>query len=102
MRQYGRMKQNVGRKKSVALQSSASELLSERRGPLPVWVRGPKRGLELYSGCSRAKLYQWAAEGRIRSVSIREPGRIRGCRLFHLQSILDFIEQHSEHKGGRP
>ncbi len=77
------------------LSLSATELLSERRGPLPVWVRGPARGLEFFSSTSRAKLYQWAAEGKIHSVSIREPGRIRGCRLFHLQSILDFIEKHS-------
>ena len=27
----------------------------------------------------------------IKSVSIREPGKIRGVRLFNLQSILDFI-----------
>jgi hypothetical protein len=29
----------------------------------------------------------------IRSVSIREPGRIKGVRLFHLDSILAFIER---------
>jgi hypothetical protein len=51
------------------------------------------RGHEFYSGCSRAKLYEWAAKGFIRSVSIREPGRIKGVRLFHLASILAFIER---------
>jgi hypothetical protein len=50
----------------------------------------------LYTSCSRAKLYQWAAEGKIRSVSIRQPGRVRGCRLFHLGSILEFIERQSQ------
>jgi hypothetical protein len=54
--------------------------------------------LEFYSSCSRAKLYQWAGEGKIKSVSIREPGKIRGCRLFHLQSILDFIEKNSNER----
>jgi hypothetical protein len=86
------MSANIVRKKSAGLKPSATELLAERQGSRPVWVRGPARGREFYSSCSRAKLYQWAAEGKIRSVSIREPGRIRGCRLFHLQSILDFIE----------
>lgn len=89
------MKRNVVGQSSAGLRPTATQLLIERQGPLPVWVRGPARGPEFYSSCSRAKLYQWASEGKIRSVSIREPGRIRGCRLFHLQSILDFIEQNS-------
>ncbi len=92
------MSEHIVRKNSGGLRPTAAELLTERQGPRPVWVRGPARGLEFYSSCSRAKLYQWAAEGKIRSVSIREPGRVRGCRLFHLQSILDFIEQNS-HEG---
>jgi hypothetical protein len=66
--------------------------LAEREGVLPVWVRAPKRGHEFYSGCSRPKLYEWAGKNYIRSVSIREPGRIKGVRLFHLASILAFIE----------
>jgi hypothetical protein len=70
----------------------AALLAAERDGNLPVWVRAPKYGHEFFSGCSRAKLYEWAAKGFIRSVSIREPGRIKGVRLFHLASILNFIE----------
>ena len=89
------MKRNVVGQSSAGLRPTAPQLQVERQGPRPVWVRGPARGLEFYSSCSRAKLYQWAAEGKIRSVSIREPGRIRGCRLFHLDSILAFIEQNS-------
>jgi hypothetical protein len=71
----------------------AAQFMADRNGDLPVWVRAPKRGHEFYSGCSRAKLYEWAAKSFIRSVSIREPGRIKGVRLFHLASILAFIEQ---------
>jgi hypothetical protein len=74
----------------------AAQLAAERDGNLPVWVRAPKYGHELFSGCSRAKLYEWAAKGFIRSVSIREPGRIKGVRLFHLASILNFIERCEE------
>jgi hypothetical protein len=73
--------------------SRAAQLAAERDGHLPVWVRAPKYGHEFYSGCSRPKLYEWAAKGFIRSVSIREPGRIKGVRLFHLASILAFIER---------
>ena len=74
-------------------QSRAAQFISDREGNLPVWVRAPKRGHEFYTGCSRPKLYEWAAKGFIRSVSIREPGRVKGVRLFHLASIFAFIER---------
>jgi hypothetical protein len=73
--------------------SRAQHLMAERQGALPVWIRAPKTGQEFFSGCSRAKLYDWASKGFIRSVSIREPGQVKGCRLFHLQSLLSFIER---------
>jgi hypothetical protein len=73
------------------LSTTAAELQAERDGFLPVWIRSPKSGPEHYSGFTRAKLYQLAGERRIRSVSIREPGQVKGVRLFHLASVLDFI-----------
>ena len=78
---------------SRSLAPSAAQIMSDRDGSLPVWVRAPKRGHEFYSGCTRPKLYEWAGKGFIRSVSIREPGKIKGVRLFHLASILGFIER---------
>ena len=78
---------------SRSLAPSAAQIMSDRDGSLPVWVRAPKRGHEFYSGCTRPKLYEWAGKGFIRSVSIREPGKIKGVRLFHLPSILGFIER---------
>jgi len=78
---------------SRSLAPSAAQIMSDRDGSLPVWVRAPKRGHEFYSGCTRPKLYEWAGKGFIRSVSIREPGKIKGVRLFHLASILSFIER---------
>ena len=76
----------------------AETLLNDRLGSIPVWIRAPKTGAETYTGLTRSYLYQAAAQGLIRTVSIREPGKERGCRLFHLQSILAFIEKH-EQKG---
>ena len=73
------------------LSPQVTELMVERDGLLPVWIRSPKGGPEHYTGFTRSKLYQLAGEGKIRSVSIREPGRVKGTRLFHLASILDFI-----------
>jgi hypothetical protein len=73
------------------LSPKARELLEDQSNGLPVWIRSPKQGVEFYSGFSRAKLYELAGAAKIRSVSIREAGMTRGTRLFHLQSILDFI-----------
>jgi hypothetical protein len=58
-----------------------------------VWVRAPTTGSEYFSGFSRSKLYLLEQAGKIRSVSIREPGQNKGTRLFELRSILEFIEK---------
>jgi len=71
-------------------------LLKDQIGLMPVWIRAPKSGAETYTGLTRSYLYQAAAQGLIRTVSIREPGKERGCRLFHLRSILEFIERHEQ------
>ena len=70
-----------------------SEMVMQADGPLPVWVRGPSIGVEHFSGFTRPFLYQLAKDGKIRSVSIREDGAVKGTRLFHLKSILEFIER---------
>jgi hypothetical protein len=43
-------------------------------------------------GLSRSYLYVLATERKIRSVSIRKPGAIRGRRLFDCASIRAFLE----------
>jgi hypothetical protein len=80
-------------KTKTRLAPKARELLTERSNGLPVWIRSPKQGTEFYTGFSRAKLYEGAAKGHFRSVSIREPGQVKGTRLFHLASILAYIEK---------
>jgi hypothetical protein len=78
------------------LSVTATNLLSERDSrDLPRWVRAPARGVEFYSSVSRAKLYDLAAKVLIRSASLREPGQIKGTRLFDLQSVLGYIEQNA-------
>src|SRR5204862_1013864 len=72
--------------------SRLQELLHERQGTLPVWIRAPKAGPEFYCGFSRSKLYELHSRGLIESRSIRDPGQIKGTRLFNLRSILEFIE----------
>ncbi len=79
----------VRRKLSI----DASALMSDRVGGMPIWIRSPKGGPDRFCGFCRSKLYQLATDGLIRSVSIREPGQVKGTRLFHLQSILAYIEK---------
>src|ERR1700688_18147 len=74
----------------------ATDLVRDRSNGLPVWIRAPKRGPEFYSGFTRPKLYELAANGRIRTCSVREPGRMRGTRLFNLASILEYIESQCD------
>ena len=87
---------------SPTAENTAFERSQDAFKPMPVWVRAPVTGPEHYSGLTRAKLYQLDREGRIRSVSIQEPGQSRGCRLFHLESILRFIERCAESPQGAP
>ncbi len=77
---------------AAAAHPRVAELMQDRNGMLPVWVRAPKGGPEHYTGFSRSKLYDLAAKRLIRSVSVREPGRVSGTRLFELASILAYIE----------
>ena len=78
------------------LAPQARELLNDQHNGLPVWIRPPKQGVEFYSGLSRTKLYELASKSLIRSVSIREPGKVKGMWLFNLASILAFIEQREQ------
>ncbi len=75
----------------VPVRELAKQLLQEEAKGMPVWVRAPIDGHEHFTGLTRAKLYELAGKGHIRSVSLREPGKVKGCRLFNLQSMLDYI-----------
>jgi Helix-turn-helix domain len=58
---------------------------------LPVkWLRLPAACA--YSGMSRAKLYELMAEGRIKGISVRKKGNLRGLRLISAESLDAFLE----------
>jgi len=42
-------------------------------------------------GIKRGTLYQLVADGYILSVSLRRRGRAKGCRLYYLQSISQYL-----------
>ena len=56
----------------------------------PEW--GDYRMVRQYYGLSRSTLYLLSAEGKIRTSSLRTRGRVRGKRLFDMDSIAAFIE----------
>lgn len=76
--------------------AKARELLQDQSNGLPVWIRPPKQGVEFYSGLSRAKLYELGGKGKIQTRTLRDPGAIKGTRLFLLKSVLDFIAQSGQ------
>jgi len=74
-----------------------NEVLSDHITGLPVWVRPPRNSLqEFYTGLSKAKLYELAGNGCIKSRSLREIGQTKATRVFNLKSILDYIESCSD------
>jgi len=56
------------------------------------WVKAPVKGYCPHSGLTRPALYDLSAAGKIKTACIRKPGAIRGNRLFHLGSILAFLD----------
>ena len=55
-----------------------------------LWLRD-KQAVATYS-ISRTKLWKLGKEGKIRTVSLQEPGMARATRLFDAKSIEAYIE----------
>jgi hypothetical protein len=54
------------------------------------------KGLAQITGLSRAHAYLLYAEGKIDSVCLRRPGSTRGKRLWHVPSVLAFLDSCRE------
>jgi hypothetical protein len=65
------------------------------------WFKCPPKGHCPLCGLTRPALYELAKSGKIRSAAIRKPGAIRGNRLFHLGSVLAFIDNEAEKTAAR-
>ena len=59
------------------------------------------KGLEAGWGIKRSLAYQLLAEDKIKSVSLRRRGAVRGKRLFSVDSIRAFLRAQMEN-GGAP
>lgn len=49
-------------------------------------------GLTKLTGLTRSHAYLLFSEGKIKSVSICRPGKTRGKRLWHVASVLAFLD----------
>ena len=54
------------------------------------------KGLLKHTGIGRSLAYLLYSEGKIESVCIRRPGSTRGKRLWHLPSVLAFLDSCRE------
>ena len=44
---------------------------------------------------SRAHIYQLISAGKIKTASLRQPGKLTGVRVVWLKSLMDYIERHA-------
>jgi len=54
---------------------------------------GRWRDVERLFGIKRGTLYNLINEGKIKSVMLRRKGNIHGCRLIHLASVSQYLNQ---------
>lgn len=59
----------------------------------PEWIDA--RAVQHIFGICKSTAYRLADEGKIRTSSLRERGKLRGKRLFSLDSISRFIESRA-------
>jgi len=63
----------------------------------PEWIRLPRPGeIEPRCSLSRGVLSRLVAEGKVTSITTKEPGKKRGCRLIHLGSLLSYLSGLAE------
>ena len=69
--------------------------LMDGPGPYERWIRLPCKGHEPTTGLSRAHIYQLISAGKIKTASLRQPGKLTGVRVVWLKSLMDYIERHA-------
>ena len=60
----------------------------------PEWLRIPT-AIKIF-GISRTKLYELIGQRKVKSVSLRERGQIRGTRLISYDSMMEYLDQLAE------
>ncbi len=59
---------------------------------------GPCQDVQRLFGIKRGTLYNLAAGGLVKSVSLRQRGNVKGVRLFYLQSVSDYLHKLMEER----
>lgn len=62
---------------------------------------GRWRDVERLFGIKRGTLHNLVTEGRVKSVMLRRKGNVHGCRLYHLQSIREYLHKLMEEQNGQ-
>ena len=58
----------------------------------PEWIRLPRPGEhEPRTGLTRSVISRLCAEGKVKSITLRERGKLRGVRLVRLESLLGYL-----------
>jgi hypothetical protein len=57
--------------------------------PFPEFGRW--RDVQRLFGIKRGTLYNLMADGKVKSVVLRRTGNVHGCRLFHLASVSQYL-----------
>ena len=79
----------------------------ERKTPIPLSEAAARashpdpefvdcKGLEAGWGIKRSLAYQLLSDGKIQGVSLRRRNRVRGKRLFSVDSVRSFLRQQME------
>jgi len=74
---------------------------------LPEWTRLPKTGtLDAWTGLTRSKLNELVLpcpaneyKPPVRSICLRQRGKVKGVRLIHLRSLLDYLNAQANTTG---
>lgn len=81
----------------MQLPHSVSRNAREAVSAAPEWIRLPRPGeVEPRTSLSRGVLSRLAMEGKVRTLTTKEPGKRRGCRLIHLGSLLSYLSSIAE------
>jgi hypothetical protein len=81
-------------KKSQAKLTTEPVRAGDTGGMEPEFARLPD--IQRLFGIKRGTAYNLLAAGKIKGVSLREPGQRHGCRLVHVASVRAFLNSKLE------
>ncbi len=85
----------------------AAPVVASAKPVLPEWCRLPKTGtLDAWTGLTRSKLNELVLacpandhKPPVRSICLRQRGKVKGVRLIHLRSLLDYLNAQDNTTG---